>query len=44
MDGPIALPEAERQVDDSQSRKVKGNLGPRDSILYQSVNRLPVAN
>ena len=43
MDGPIALPEAERQVDDSQSRKAKGNLGPRDSIL-QTVSRLPFAN
>ena len=28
----------------SQSKKVKGNLSPRDSILYQTVSRLPVTN
>ena len=35
---------AERQAGDSQSQKARGNLGPRDSILYQAVSRLPVAN
>ena len=29
---------------DSQSRKARGNLGPRDGILHQTVSRLPVAN
>ena len=29
---------------DSQSQKVRGNLGPRDGILHQTVSRLPVAN
>ena len=28
---------------DSQSQKAKGNLGPRDGILHQTVSRLPVA-
>ena len=28
----------------SQSRKERGNLGPRDDILYQTVSRFPVAN
>ena len=28
--GPFPTPEAERQVWDSQSRKARGNLGPRD--------------
>ena len=37
-------PEAERQAGDSQSWKTRGNLGPRDSILHQTVSRLPVAN
>ena len=37
-------PEAERQVSDSQSWKVRGNLGHRDGILYQTVSWLPVAN
>ena len=36
--------EAERQAGDSQSRKVRGNLGPREGILHQTVSRLPVAN
>ena len=44
MDRPISLTEAERQVDDSQSQKARGNLGPRDGILHQTVSRLPVAN
>ena len=38
------LPEAESQVGDSQSWKVRGKLGPRDGILYQTASRLPVAN
>ena len=37
------LPEAGRQAADSQSRKERGTLGPRDGIPYQTV-RLPVAN
>ena len=37
-------PEAERQAGDSQGQKVRGNLSPRDSILCQTVSRLPVAN
>ena len=41
---PLPLQEAERQAGDSQSRKARGNLGPRDSILHQTVSRLPVAN
>ena len=44
MDRPIPLTEAERQAGDSQSQKVRGNLGPRDGILHQTVSRLPVAN
>ena len=36
-------PEAERQVSDSQSPE-RGNLSPRDGILYQTVSRLPAAN
>ena len=38
------LQEAERQAGNSQSWKARGNLGPRDSIVYQSVSRLPVTN
>ena len=41
---PYSLPEAERQARDNQSRKARGNLGPRDGILHHSVSRLPVAN
>ena len=44
MDWPIPPPEAERQAGDSQSQKARGNLSPRDSILHQTVSRLPVAN
>ena len=44
MDQPILLPEAERQAGDSQRRKARGNLGPRDGITHQTVSRLPVAN
>ena len=44
MDWPLTLPEAERQVGDSQRWKMRGNLGPRDGILHQTVSRLPVAN
>ena len=36
--------EAERQAGDSQSWKAKGKLGLRDSTLYQTASRLPVAN
>ena len=36
--------EVERQVGDSQKRKTRGNLSPRDGILHQTVSRLPVAN
>ena len=39
-----SLPEAARQAGDSQSRKARGNLGPRDGILHQTVSRPPVAN
>ena len=38
MDWPIPPPEAERQVGSSQSQKVRGYLGPRDGILYQTVS------
>ena len=44
MDWPLTLPEAERQVGDSQRWKTRGNLCPRDGILHQIVSRLPVAN
>ena len=44
MDWPITPPEAERQAGDSQSQKARGNLSPRDGILYQIVSRLPVTN
>ena len=44
MDGPLPMPEAERQVGNSQSGKVTSNLGSRDGILYQTVSRLPIAN
>ena len=37
-------PESGRQAGDSQSWNARGKLGPRDSILYQTVSRLPVAN
>ena len=36
--------EAERQVGDSKSWKARGNLGPRDHILFQTASKLPVAN
>ena len=38
------LPEAERQVGDTQNQKARGNLSPRDDILYQTASRLPAAN
>ena len=41
MDWPIPH---QRQVGDSQNRKARGKLGPRDGILYQTANRLPVPN
>ena len=43
-DWPIPLAEAKRQVGDSQSLKARVNLSPRDSILHQTVGRLPAAN
>ena len=42
MDQP--LPPPERQAGNSQSQKARGNLGPRDGILHQTVSRLPVGN
>ena len=36
--------EAEMQAGDSQSWVERGDLGPRDGILCQTVSRLPVAN
>ena len=42
MDQP--LPPPERQAGNSQSQKARGNLGPRDGILHQTVSRLPVTN
>ena len=44
MDQSIPTPEAERQAGNSQSRKVRGNLGPREGILHQTVSRPSVAN
>ena len=40
----MPLLEAERQAGDSKSQKARGNLCPRDSILHQTVSRLPVVN
>ena len=37
-------PEAERKAGDSQSWKARGNLHPRDNILYQTASSLTVAN
>ena len=43
--GPAhSLPEAGRQVGDSQSQKARSKLSPRDGSLSQTVSRLPVAN
>ena len=44
MDQPIPLSETERQAGDRQSWKARGNLGPKDGILHQIVNTLPVAH
>ena len=44
MDWSLPQLRAERQVGDGQSQKARGNLGPRDSILHQTVSRLPAAN
>ena len=44
MDQPLPPKEAERQTGGSQSQKARGNLHPRDGILYQTVSKLPVAN
>ena len=44
MDQPIPPLKAERQAGDSLSWKIRGILGPRDSILHQTVSSLPVAN
>ena len=42
--GPAHPPlEAGRQAEDSQSWKARGNLRPRDGILFQTTRRLPVA-
>ena len=42
--GLSPLLDTERQAGDIQSRKVRGDLGPRDSILHQTVSRLPATN
>ena len=42
MDWLTPLTEAEKQADDSQSLKARGNLGPRDGILNQTVSRIPL--
>ena len=44
MDWALHPLEEERQAGDSQSQEARGNLGPRDGILHQTVIRLPVAN
>ena len=44
VDWPLHPVEAERQAGDSQSWKARGNLGPRDVILHQTMSRFPVAN
>ena len=44
MDWLLPMLEVERQVGNRQSRKARGNLGPRNGILHQTVNRLPVTN
>ena len=44
MDWSLPPPEAERQADDRQSWKARGNLSPREGIFHQTVSRLPVAN
>ena len=33
-----------RQMGESQSQKLRGNLGLRDGILHQTVSSLPAAN
>ena len=44
MDWLTPLTEAEKQADDSQSLKARGNLGPRDGILHQTASRFAGAN
>ena len=44
MDWPIPQLKGGRKAGGSQSRKARGNLGPRDGILHQTVSRLPVTN
>ena len=44
MDWPIPQLKGGRKTGGSQSRKARGNLGPRDGILHQTVSRIPVAN
>ena len=44
VDWPLPPMEAERQAGNSQSRKVRGNLSPREGILHQTVSRPSVAN
>ena len=43
MDWHFLLLEAERQGGESQSRRVRGNLCTRESILHQTVSMLPFA-
>ena len=40
----MPLPEAGGQLGDSQIRKARGKLVPRDGILHQTASRLPVSN
>ena len=42
MTGPF--PFRGREAGGSQSRKARGNLGPRYGILHQTASRLPIAN
>ena len=42
MDGPS--PTGGREAGRRQSEPERGNLGPRDGILYYTVSRLPVMN
>ena len=44
MDWPIPQLKGGRKAGGSQSRKARGNLGPRDGILHQTVSRLLLAN
>ena len=50
MDTPIPPPppqpllEAETQAGNNQSQKARGNLGPIDGMLHETMSRLPFAN